>query len=149
MADVVIYDKNTNWVKEFRRSVHTPDYQGRDDAVIFFKRSVEVPSCEQKHWVYDAGKIREMTTTEKAVRDAAELEDRKKQRKDSAYQRMQSFSEEKSFLSTHFTNTELIELARNRDEVAKFILLVKAWKNADTVDKKAAVLAKAEHLEVI
>jgi len=149
MADVVIYDTATNWVKDFKRSIHTPDYQDRNDVVIFYKKSAEVPSCEQKYWIHDNGKIREMASEEKAARDEAELEKRKQQRKDSAYQSVKSFTQEKDFLSSHFTNTELIELARNRDEVAKFILLAKAWKNADTVEKKAAILAKAQHLEVI
>jgi len=149
MADVVIFDKDTNWVKDFKKSVHTPDYQGRDDVVIFFKKPAEVPSCEQKYWIHDSGRIREMDSEEKAMRDAVELEEKKNQRKESAYQNMQSFDQEKDFLSSHFTDTELIELARNRDEVAKFILLARAWKNANTLEKKAAVLAKAQHLEVI
>jgi len=149
VADVIIYDTTTNWIKDFKRSIHTPDYQGRDDVVIFFKKPAEVPNCEQKYWIHDNGKIREMSSEEKAARDAAELEEKKNRRKESAYQNMQNFTQEKDFLSSHFTDTELVELAKNRDEVAKFILLARAWKNADTLEKKAAILAKAQHLEVI
>lgn len=81
MADVVIYDEVTNYVKSYQKSTHTPDYSGRTDVVIYDKSNP--PSNLQplidanrdfivplKYWKHSGGSIVEMTQAEKDARDA-------------------------------------------------------------------------------
>ena len=66
MAHIAIYDKVTKRVLEYLRSVHTPDYQDRDNVLI----NPGLPGCEMKYWKVEKGAIEEMSQAEKDKVDA-------------------------------------------------------------------------------
>lgn len=71
MANIVVFDVTTKQVKQFLKSVNTPDYSSRPDVVV----NPDVASLSAipiKYWVEDSGAIREMDTAEKDAIDAAE-----------------------------------------------------------------------------
>jgi len=80
MADVLIFRADGH--REVRRSVHTPDYEGRADCVFTGHfdpaRVTALPEgVANKHLVLDRGSVREMDDIEKAevaVREQAARE---------------------------------------------------------------------------
>jgi len=61
MSTVINKDK-----LEIRRSVHTPDYSGKDDWLI----NPKLPDCSKKYWKVAGANVTEMTSEEKSVKDA-------------------------------------------------------------------------------
>ncbi len=72
MANVAIFDISTDAVKQYLRSVNTPNYSSRPD-VIVNPDITAFQSVPLKYWKHDAGTIREMTQAEKDAVDAAEV----------------------------------------------------------------------------
>ena len=69
MSDVLIFHADGR--RETKRSVHTPDYEGRADCVFTrhfdASRVAALPArVPHKHLVLDLGAVREMNVTEKA-----------------------------------------------------------------------------------
>jgi len=74
MANVVIFDEVTNRVLQYLKSVNTPDYSSRGDAIV--NPDVSGLSADKKYWIHSGGSIREMTPAEKqAVNDTEIVKD--------------------------------------------------------------------------
>ena len=70
MANVVIFDEVTNRVLQYLKSVHTPDYSSRGDAIV--NPDVSGLSADKQYWIHSGGSIREMTASEKQAVDDAD-----------------------------------------------------------------------------
>jgi hypothetical protein len=66
---VIIYNPSNGRVITYLLKAHTPDYEEREDVIIFDNANPDVPECEIKYWIVQDGTVREMTTEEKAIID--------------------------------------------------------------------------------
>lgn len=143
MSDVVVFNKVTYRVMDFLKSVHTPDYAGRDDVVI---NPENLPACIIKYWKVVTGKVKEMTETEKATIDIEEQQQEKQARLDGAQSEATSLQEDMQYLTDNFTQQQIIDLAKDGDLTAGLLVLKVLYAQADTNVKKFKVLAKFNRL---
>jgi len=146
MADVVIFDTETKRVKNFLRSVHTPDYKGKSDVLVFFKKPVDVPACPMKYWKVEKGKVVEMTDTEKAQVDAEKKEAEKTARIKATKTANSQLQSDIQYLLNNFTKQEIVQLAKEGDLAARLIVLKEMWQKATTQSEKIDILAKFQRL---
>lgn len=66
MADIIIYDTESGKVKDYMKSVNTPDFKGRNDVLFNPEIPVGVPLQYLK---VDRGTVLEMNATEKSTID--------------------------------------------------------------------------------
>lgn len=71
MAHIVIYDTNTLKVLDYKMSVNTPDYMGRNDVLFDPVLPTGIPL---KYLKVDSGQVVEMNQPEKNAIDAAEAQ---------------------------------------------------------------------------
>ena len=70
MANIIIFDVPTGAVKEYKRSVNTPDYSSRPDVLVNPDVSL-LDSVSRKYIKVSGGVLVEMTTLEKTAVDDA------------------------------------------------------------------------------
>jgi len=143
MSNVIIYDKTTKRIKNFLKSVHTPDYANRDDVLI---NPPTLPTCERKYWIVYKSSVKEMGQAEKEIVDAEEQKALKQARLNSAQDSAQALQTDIQYLKDNFTNQEIIELAKKGDLTARILVLKVLYSQADTTAKKFKVLAKFNRL---
>jgi len=146
MADVVIFDTETKRVKNFLRSVHTPDYKGRSDVLVFFKKPADAPACPMKYWKVEKGKVVEMTDTEKAQVDAEEKEAEKTARIQAVKTANSRLQSDIQYLLNNFTKQEIVQLAKEGDLAARLIVLKEMWQKATTQSERIDILARFQRL---
>lgn len=70
MANIAVFNTNTNVVLQYLESVSLPDYAGRSDVLISPNLS-QVAGLPIRYWKHSVGALVSMTTQEKAAVDAA------------------------------------------------------------------------------
>lgn len=73
MANVAIYDEGNDRVLDYKKSVNTPDYQGRTDVLINPDVSA-LAGVPIKYWKHSSGAVVEMSQAEKDALDQAETD---------------------------------------------------------------------------
>lgn len=69
MSNIAIFDKKTDAVLSYLKSVNTPSYSGRND-VLVNPDVTAVSHLPLRYWKHDNGAIVEMSQTEKDAVDA-------------------------------------------------------------------------------
>jgi len=143
MANVIIFDEVTKRVTDYLKSVHTPDYTGRDDIII---NPENLPICVMKYWKIANGQIVEMSQAEKDAVDAEEKQREKQARLNAAQDGATSFQGDSQYLTDNFTQQQIVKLAKRGDLTARILVLKVLYTQADTTAKKFKVLAKFSRL---
>lgn len=143
MANIIIFDVEAKRVIDYLKSVHTPDFAGRDDVII---NPEDLPACIIKYWKVVKKKVVEMSQAEKDVVDAEEKEKEKQARLDTAQSGATSLQTDIQYLIDNFTQQQIIDLAKDGDLTARILVLKVLYTQADTATKKLKVLAKFNRL---